>query len=45
MEDLRLYRDRNEEKDRRKIEIEIPVEWEIARVDPDEELSFDIPRD
>ncbi|MGZ5475314.1 MAG: hypothetical protein ACXW3E_00205 [Thermoanaerobaculia bacterium] len=45
MEDVRPYRDRNEEKDRPKIDNDNPVEWELARVDMDEELSFDIPRD
>ncbi|MGZ8833234.1 MAG: hypothetical protein ACXW19_08585 [Thermoanaerobaculia bacterium] len=45
MEDVRPYRYRNEEKDRPKIDNDNPVEWELARVDMDEELSFDIPRD
>ena len=45
MEDIRPYRDRNEEKDRLKIDNDNPVEWELALVDTDEELSFDIPRD
>ena len=45
MEDVRPYRDRIEEKERARIDNDNPVEWELAGVDADEELSFDIPRD
>ena len=44
MEDIRLHRDGNEEKDF-KIDGDNPIEWELALIDAEEELSFDIPRD
>ena len=43
MEDIRPYR--SEENDRRDEERQRRDEWELARLDTDEELSFDIPRD
>jgi hypothetical protein len=44
MEDIRPYR--NEENDRTPRDNDNPIEWELARVDGEEdELPFDIPRD
>jgi hypothetical protein len=39
MEDIRPYRnDENDDK-------ESPIDWELARIESDDELPFDIPRD
>ncbi len=42
MEDIRPYRDEDEEREEQS---ENPVEWELAGLAKDEELPFHLPRD
>ena len=48
MEDIRPYRIRNEENDRRNDESDNRVEWEVVRRErrqAEDDMPFDIPRD